>query len=175
LLPTFAERYEYLKLLDGKIGAETFGQSRYINQAFYQSPEWKHLRNEIIVRDLGCDLGLEGYEIMKRHGYNDTICEAILHHHENFDGSGYPDRLKGEEIPIEARIMALADVFDALMSKRSYKEEWSSDKTFEIIRQDTGVKFDPRLGKLFLSCRQELEEFYDRLHNENQHHDEVTV
>ncbi len=94
------------------------------------------------------------------------------YHHEAWDGSGYPDRLKGEEIPIEARIMALADVFDALMSKRSYKEEWSSDKTFEIIRQDTGVKFDPRLGKLFLSCRQELEEFYDRLHNENQHHDE---
>jgi len=67
-LPTFRERYEYLKLLDGKIGAETFGQSRYINQAFYRSPEWKSLRTKIIVRDLGCDLGLEGYEIMK-HAY----------------------------------------------------------------------------------------------------------
>lgn len=71
LLPTFAERYEYLKLLDGKIGAETFGQSRYINQAFYQSPEWKHLRDQIIVRDLGCDLGVEGYDIMK---------SAYIHH-----------------------------------------------------------------------------------------------
>lgn len=70
-IPTFAERYEYLKLLDGKIGAETFGQSRYINQAFYQSAEWKHLRNQIITRDLGCDLGVEGYEIMKR---------AYIHH-----------------------------------------------------------------------------------------------
>ena len=67
-LPTFRERYEYLKLLDGKIGAETFGQARYINQAFYRSPEWKSLRSKIIVRDLGCDLGLEGYEIMK-HAY----------------------------------------------------------------------------------------------------------
>ena len=71
LLPTFNERYEYLKLLDGKIGAETFGQSRYINQAFYRSPEWKRLRDQIIVRDLGCDLGVEGYEIMKR---------AYIHH-----------------------------------------------------------------------------------------------
>lgn len=70
-IPTFAERYEYLKLLDGKIGAETFGQSRYINQAFYQSAEWKHLRHQIIARDLGCDLGVEGYEIMKR---------AYIHH-----------------------------------------------------------------------------------------------
>jgi len=71
LLPTFAERYEYLKLLDGKIGAETFGQSRYLNQAFYQSAEWKSLRNRIIARDLGCDLGVEGYDIMKR---------AYIHH-----------------------------------------------------------------------------------------------
>lgn len=70
-LPTFKERYEYLKLLDGKIGAETFGQSRYLNQAFYQSSEWKSLKNRIIVRDLGCDLGVEGYEIMKR---------AVIHH-----------------------------------------------------------------------------------------------
>lgn len=80
-LPTFAERYEYLKLLDGKIGAETFGHSRYLNQAFYQSPEWKHLRNEIIVRDQGCDLGLEGFEIMKRayiHHLNPVTPEQLL-------------------------------------------------------------------------------------------------
>lgn len=71
MLPTFAERYEYLKLLDGKIGAETFGQSRYINQAFYRSQEWKILRNKVIIRDNGCDLGVDGYEIMKR---------AYIHH-----------------------------------------------------------------------------------------------
>ena len=91
------------------------------------------------------------------------------YHHEAWDGSGYPDGLKGEEIPIEARIMALADVFDALMSRRSYKGAWSSDMTFDVIRKDTGVKFDPRLGKLFLSCRHELEEFYGRLHNDDGH------
>lgn len=81
LLPTFDERFEYLKLLDGKIGAETFGQSRYINQAFYRSPEWKSLRNQIIIRDLGCDLGVEGYEIMKRayiHHINPVTREQLI-------------------------------------------------------------------------------------------------
>lgn len=81
LLPTFDERFEYLKLLDGKIGAETFGQSRYINQAFYRSAEWKSLRNRIIVRDLGCDLGVEGYEIMKRayiHHLNPVTREQLI-------------------------------------------------------------------------------------------------
>lgn len=81
LLPTFDERFEYLKLLDGKIGAETFGQSRYINQAFYRSAEWKSLRNQIIVRDLGCDLGVEGYEIMKRayiHHLNPVTREQLI-------------------------------------------------------------------------------------------------
>lgn len=80
-LPTFDERFEYLKLLDGKIGAETFGQSRYINQAFYRSAEWKSLRNHIIVRDLGCDLGVEGYEIMKRayiHHLNPVTREQLI-------------------------------------------------------------------------------------------------
>lgn len=61
-LPTFEERYNYLKL-DSKIGMETFGFERYLNQRFYRSKEWKALRDEIIVRDHGCDLGIVGYEI----------------------------------------------------------------------------------------------------------------
>ena len=61
-IPTFEERYEYLKL-GGEIGVETFGFERYLNQRFYRSKEWKALRYEIIVRDNGCDLGVIGYEI----------------------------------------------------------------------------------------------------------------
>lgn len=60
--PTFEERYNYLKL-DGEIGRETFGFERYLNQRFYRSKEWKALRDKIIVRDHGCDLGIVGYEI----------------------------------------------------------------------------------------------------------------
>lgn len=59
---TFEERFEYLKL-DGEVGKLTFGFDRYLNQAFYSSKEWKELRNHIIVRDHGCDLGVDGYEI----------------------------------------------------------------------------------------------------------------
>lgn len=61
-LKTFDERFEYLKL-SGLVGEETFGYSRYLNQVLYRSPDWRHLRKEIILRDNGCDLGLDGYEI----------------------------------------------------------------------------------------------------------------
>ena len=66
-------------------------------------------------------------------------------HHENWDGSGYPDGLKGEGIPIEARIMAIADVFDALGSKRCYKEKWPKAEISEFIASERGKKFDPQL------------------------------
>lgn len=61
-LKTFDERFEYLKL-NGFVGEETFGYDRYLNQMLYKSPEWRSLRRDIIIRDNGCDLGLEGYDI----------------------------------------------------------------------------------------------------------------
>ena len=72
LLPTFEERFEYLKL-SGRVGEETFGFDRWINQKFYRSAEWKHLRDQVIIRDNGCDLGVEGREIYGK----------ILIHHMN--------------------------------------------------------------------------------------------
>lgn len=71
-LQTFKERFEYLRL-DGIVGKDTFGFDRYMNQIFYKSKEWQSLRNQIIIRDNGCDLGLEGYEIQGK----------ILIHHMN--------------------------------------------------------------------------------------------
>ncbi len=92
------------------------------------------------------------------------IARNVAHyHHERYDGSGYPEQLKGESIPIEARIMALADVFDALVSKRCYKEKFTYDEAFKIIDDSIGSHFDPNLGKVFLECRKELEEYYDRV------------
>lgn len=64
-LATFEERFEYLQL-SGKVGADTFGFDRYLNQNFYRSREWKSIRDQVIVRDNGCDLGVEGYEIQNR-------------------------------------------------------------------------------------------------------------
>ena len=89
------------------------------------------------------------------------IAVNIAHyHHEKWNGKGYPSRLAGKAIPIEARIMALVDVFDALVSKRCYKEKMNFDDAFHIIEQSLGTHFDPDLGELFLKCRLRLEQFY---------------
>lgn len=79
-LSTFEERYRYLKL-DGKVGEETFGFDRYLNQIFYKSKEWRSVRNHVILRDNGCDLGIEGREIHGRiliHHMNPITKEDIL-------------------------------------------------------------------------------------------------
>lgn len=83
------------------------------------------------------------------------------YHHEKMDGTGYPAGLKGEEIPVEARIMALADVYDALVSKRCYKPALSSDEAFDIIKKNIGTQFDEKLAKVFLSCKEDLEAYYE--------------
>lgn len=78
-------------------------------------------------------------------------------HHECWDGSGYPDGLKGERIPLAARIMAVADVYDALRSKRCYKEPISSNKCSEIIKHNSGTHFDPSLVAAFLGLKEEFD------------------
>jgi len=78
------------------------------------------------------------------------------HHHEKWDGSGYPNGLKGEEIPIAARITAIADVFDALTSKRRYKEPFSVEKSLAIIREGRGSHFDPDVVDAFFAIQDEI-------------------
>lgn len=78
------------------------------------------------------------------------------YHHEKWDGSGYPEGLVGEAIPEEARICAIADVFDALSMKRPYKEAWPIEKAFAVIEKDAGTHFDPRLSRLFLEEKEEI-------------------
>lgn len=79
-IPTFEERFEYLRL-DGQVGADTFGSDRYLNQIFYKSPEWKKIRDEIIIRDQCCDLAMSGYDIrgpVLIHHLNPITKEDIL-------------------------------------------------------------------------------------------------
>jgi len=84
-------------------------------------------------------------------------------HHERFDGNGYPKGLKGEDIPFEARVMAVADVYDALVSKRCYKSELSFEKAYEIITEGMGSQFDPALKECFVASREKLEAYYSSL------------
>jgi len=75
--------------------------------------------------------------------------KIALAHHEKFDGTGYPLGLKGEEIPFASRIVAIADVFDALTTKRPYKNAWSVDQALDLINKEAGKHFDPEMVAIF--------------------------
>ena len=90
--------------------------------------------------------------------------DIALYHHEKWDGSGYPYGLSGENIPLSARIMAIADVFDALTAKRCYKDAMPVDKAFAIIRESSGSHFDPTLADIFLTLKPTIEkEMFNKL------------
>lgn len=95
--------------------------------------------------------------------FKQIAVNVALYHHERYDGKGYPNGVSGENIPLEARIMSLADVFDALVSKRCYKVAFTYDKAFSIIEEGLGTQFDPVLGRLFSECRTELEKLYNNM------------
>jgi HD-GYP domain-containing protein (c-di-GMP phosphodiesterase class II) len=84
-----------------------------------------------------------GYEMCKSLGFLLDELHVIRHHHERWDGKGYPDRLHGEEIPLLARIAAVADVYDALTSTRSYRKAWSHEEAMKLICEGAGTQFDP--------------------------------
>lgn len=93
-----------------------------------------------------------------------TIAENVAHyHHERWDGSGYPEGLKGEQIPLEARIMAIADVYDALVSKRVYKDKISFEEADRIIMEGMGRHFDKRLESYYVAARPRLEQYYSEI------------
>ncbi|MCR5652492.1 MAG: HD domain-containing protein [Ruminococcus sp.] len=89
-------------------------------------------------------------------GYLSEAKNLATYHHEKWNGKGYPQGLSGEDIPLSARIMAVADVFDALVSRRSYKEPFSIDKAIDIIRNDAGTHFDENVVKAFLDAEDEI-------------------
>jgi putative nucleotidyltransferase with HDIG domain len=85
------------------------------------------------------------------------IIPGVRHHHESLDGSGYPDHLSGEEIPLEARILAVADSFDAMSSNRPYRKRLTPKQIDDIFQKGSGSQWDPRVVKALFSCRMELE------------------
>ena len=156
-----------------------------INTTFYQSliksapmhDLGKITVDDAILRKPG-KFTPEEYQVMKTHSpegakilteilkdVTDKNLEAVAinvahYHHERWDGKGYPEGLKGEEIPLEARIMAVADVYDALVSKRVYKDEFSFDDAYNIIMENMGKQFDPGLEKYFARAREKIENYY---------------
>ncbi|BCS81715.1 HD domain-containing phosphohydrolase [Anaerocellum diazotrophicum] len=98
---------------------------------------------------------LDGYNILSNIEYFDNIKEIVLYHHENFDGSGYPLGIKGDKIPLESRIISIADVFDALTTDRPYRKAFSEEQALEIMKEDVGKKFDPEVFEEFLGVLKE--------------------
>ena len=168
---------------------------RKLNDYNMSENYWDSVINAAPLHDLGkiavddailrkpSGLTEEEYEKMKIHAqYGATVMSKVLedvddkefvrvatnvahYHHERYNGTGYPDQLRGESIPFEARIMALADVFDALASRRYYKEPMSYDEAFELIRQELGHHFDPHLGRIFISLKPEIIKLYESFEN----------
>jgi putative two-component system response regulator len=149
---------------------------RFIAEALGMPDDWcELLYNAAPMHDIGKigipdrvllkpgKLDAEEWEIMKRHAeYGAKIIgdhespllatarEIALYHHEKWDGSGYPHGLKGEDIPLTARIVAVADVFDALTSERPYKKAWSEEDAVALLEREAGKHFDPKLVPLMI-------------------------
>ena len=101
-----------------------------------------------------------GHELLSgsQNRFIQTGATIALRHHERYDGSGYPDGLAGDEIPLEARIVAVADVFDALVSPRPYKKAWDLDSALGYLYAQRGRLFDPRCVDALMRGRVRLEE-----------------
>jgi putative nucleotidyltransferase with HDIG domain len=91
------------------------------------------------------------FEMLKDIKYLQPAISIPYSHHENWDGTGYPQKLQGEEIPLSARIFSVIDNWDALTSDRPYREAWSKEKTIEYLKEQSGKKFDPKVVEVFLN------------------------
>lgn len=118
-----------------------------------------------IITSMLANLGLADYH------HIDILYNIAMYHHETLDGLGYPHGLLGGEIPLEARIVAVADIFDALTSQRPYKEAWSVEDAFAFLQQQAGTKLDAECVEALISNRERIEEirlqFYDEQVQEN--------
>ncbi|MBE9502286.1 MAG: HD domain-containing protein, partial [Chloroflexi bacterium] len=122
----------------GKIGVD---ESILLKPGSLTEEEFNQLKTHTII----------GERICRPLGRNRLILEVIRHHHERYDGKGYPDGLAGEDIPIAARIMAVVDAYDALTSDRPYRARRSQEQAVEILKQEAGKQFDPKIATAFIS------------------------
>ena len=134
----------------GKIGVE---DKILLKPAKLDEDELKIMRNHSSI----------GYEILKdsESVYLQSGAIIALTHHEKFDGSGYPKGLKGKEIHIYGRIVAIADVFDALSSNRPYKDAWDFEKCIQFLKEEKGCHFDPELVDLFIQNEDKVFHIYN--------------
>lgn len=142
----------------GKVGIE---DSILLKPGKLSDDEWKEMRKHPVIgadvlRRCEAQVNKAGYSMFK------VGIEIAEGHHEKYDGTGYPYQRKGREIPLSARIVALADVFDALTSRRPYKEAWSVEKAIKLIDEESGKHFDPNVVKVFKKALPKILEVYEK-------------
>ncbi|KOO16204.1 chemotaxis protein CheY [Vibrio xuii] len=120
--------------------------------------EWEVMQTHV---QIGADIIDNGDSLLLQ-----MAQEIALYHHEKWDGSGYPHGLKGEEIPLSARIVAIADVFDALTSERPYKKAWPTEKAVSLLEEEAGSHFDPNLVPIFINQLDQLLEIKESFKDE---------
>jgi len=154
--------------------------AEFLEQITYSSPMHDIGKISIPSEILGKPgkLTPDEFEVVKQHTVNGArILEGIpfltmareiaLTHHERADGAGYPRRLKGDAIPLSGRIVAVADVFDALISRRPYKEPFSFEKSLDIMAREAGKQFDPRVLGVFLGLSDRVRQIAEQLADES--------
>ncbi|MEG2541339.1 MAG: HD domain-containing phosphohydrolase [Clostridia bacterium] len=152
----YIEILKYAAMLHD-IGKISIADSILFKPARFTPEERELMKRHVIVDEevIGCIA-----ELLNSRELSSTLIEIIENHHENFDGSGYNKGIAGEEIPLSARIVAIADVYDALRSKRPYKEAYSHCKTMRIIEKDRCIKFFPEVVDALESSAAEITEMY---------------
>lgn len=121
----------------GKIGVSDYVLNK---QSVYTQNDFEQMKYHTI----------RGAEMLSEVGISEEIIDGVRHHHERIDGKGYPDGLKGDELHLFAKIIKIADVFDALTSKRQYKDAWEIDKALNIIYRGRGTEFDTEIANVFI-------------------------
>ena len=122
------------------IGKITVKKEILLKEGSLNQDEWREIKRH----------SESGYIILSSsHEYN-YFAEDVLYHHERYDGKGYPKGLKGEDIPLNARILALADAYNAMTSHRPYRKAMAKNKVIDIILEESGKQFDPKLVKVFI-------------------------
>jgi HD-GYP domain-containing protein (c-di-GMP phosphodiesterase class II) len=122
----------------GKIGVN---ESVLLKPGSLSADEFNHMKSHTVI----------GERICRPLQQDRLILEVIRHHHERYDGKGYPDGLAGEDIPIAARIMAVVDAYDALTSDRPYRKRLSQEQAVQVLKQEAGKQFDPKIAMAFVS------------------------
>ena len=119
-------------------------QSKIINGHKYYLDEYSEIKNHPSI----------GKHILSNASIFSDIIPIVYHHHEKYNGTGYPEQLAGEDIPLLARIAAVADTFDAMTSKRSYRDPLPLQVVIEEIKNCSGTQFDPEIAKIFVEIHE---------------------